>query len=519
MPYCLYLRKSRADMEAEARGEGETLARHEKILVELARKMKLNITQIYKELVSGESIASRPIMQHLLKEVEQGLWDGVLVVEVERLARGDTIDQGIVAQTFKYSDTKIITPTKVYNPNNEFDEEYFEFGLFMSRREYKTIKRRLEQGRVLSVKEGKYVANVPPFGYQRQKLKGEKGYTLIPDLQEADTVKLIFELYTNGIGVSRIVRRLNEMKLPTAKGGDWVNATIQGILKNPVYIGKVRWGARPLKKKMENGKMIVERPRAAEDDYTIADGLHQAIIDEETYQAAQELLSRNQRPNIAMNRSIKNPMAGLILCGKCGRRMARRPYKSGQPDTLMCTVTSCDNISSYLSLVEDKLLQALEEWLKDYKVEYKENNLQSKTAMEPEILEKSIERLQKDILVYEKQMDNLHDLLEQGVYDIDKFLERSKILGDKLRTAHDDIAILEDEIKQLNMREKSKKVIIPKVQNVLDVYRTLEDPADQNKLLKEALDRVIYLKVNARGRWDDAAMDDFELVLYPKVPK
>jgi chromosome segregation ATPase len=139
--------------------------------------------------------------------------------------------------------------------------------------------------------------------------------------------------------------------------------------------------------------------------------------------------------------------------------------------------------------------------------------------MEPEILEKSIERLQKDILVYEKQMDNLHDLLEQGVYDIDKFLERSKILGDKLRTAHDDIAILEDEIKQLNMREKSKKVIIPKVQNVLDVYRTLEDPADQNKLLKEALDRVIYLKVNARGRWDDAAMDDFELVLYPKVPK
>lgn len=56
---------------------------------------------------------------------------GVLVVEVERLARGDTSDQGRVAKTFKFSDTLIITPSKTYDPNNEYDEEYFEFGLFM----------------------------------------------------------------------------------------------------------------------------------------------------------------------------------------------------------------------------------------------------------------------------------------------------------------------------------------------------------------------------------------------------
>ena len=99
-PYCIYLRKSRADMEAEAHGEGETLARHEKLLLEVARRGQYNVTQIYREIVSGETIAARPVMQRLLQEVEQGLWDGVLVVEVERLARGDTIDQGIVAQAF-----------------------------------------------------------------------------------------------------------------------------------------------------------------------------------------------------------------------------------------------------------------------------------------------------------------------------------------------------------------------------------------------------------------------------------
>ena len=153
MPFCMYLRKSRADADAEARGEGETLARHEKALLEVSKRGHYNVTEIYREVVSGETIAARPVMQRLLSEVEQGAWEGVLVMEVERLARGDTIDQGIVAQTFKFSDTKIITPIKTYDPANEYDEEYFEFGLFMSRREYKTINRRLQRGRVASVKE------------------------------------------------------------------------------------------------------------------------------------------------------------------------------------------------------------------------------------------------------------------------------------------------------------------------------------------------------------------------------
>jgi DNA invertase Pin-like site-specific DNA recombinase len=124
MSYAIYLRKSRADAEAEARGELETLARHEKQLIELSIKMNLKIEKTYREVVSGETIAARPEMQQLLADVEKGLYEGVLVMEVERLARGDTVDQGIVAQTFKYSNTKIITPTKTYDPNDEFDEEH-----------------------------------------------------------------------------------------------------------------------------------------------------------------------------------------------------------------------------------------------------------------------------------------------------------------------------------------------------------------------------------------------------------
>ena len=174
---CIYLRKSRADVETDKKDNIDTLKRHKKVLLEYAEKNKLQVTKIFSEIVSGESISARPEMQKLLSEIEKGLWDGVLVMEIERLARGDTIDQGILARYFKFSETKIITPTKIYDPNNEFDEEYFEFGLFMSRREYKTINRRLQNGRLLSVKEGKFIGSIAPYGYKKKKLEKQKGFT------------------------------------------------------------------------------------------------------------------------------------------------------------------------------------------------------------------------------------------------------------------------------------------------------------------------------------------------------
>ena len=156
--YAKYLRKSRKDLEAEEHGAGETLAKHDLILTNLHRSMGISDEQVdtFKEIVSGDSIAARPVMQKVLQLVEQGVYAGVFVVEVERLARGNTLDQGIVSNAFQYSATKIITPMKIYDPANEFDQEYFEFGLFMSRREYKSINRRLQNGRKISATQGKF---------------------------------------------------------------------------------------------------------------------------------------------------------------------------------------------------------------------------------------------------------------------------------------------------------------------------------------------------------------------------
>lgn len=529
MSYCIYLRKSRADLEAEARGEGETLARHKKALLEIAKRQRLNVTQIHQEIVSGETIASRPVMQQLLSEVEQGIWKGVLVMEVERLARGDTIDQGIVAQAFKYSDTKIITPIKNYDPNNEYDEEYFEFGLFMSRREYKTTNRRMQRGRIASVNEGKFLGTKPPYGYVRKKLDKQKGYTLDVNDEQANIVKMIFELYTKGyqepggtlkrLGVSLIVRKLNDLRIPPMKGDIWVPATIQGILHNPVYIGKIRWNSRPTIKRMIDEQVKRERPRARQEDWILVDGLHEAIIDSETWNIAQEYLATNPPRPVPKERKVKNPLSGLIVCEMCGRKMVRRPYSGMYPETLMCPVTACPNISSQLCYVEEQLLQALKEWLHRYKVNWASinNNKPQQQNIQMDIKKKAVKKLDDELKNLEKQMDNLHDLLEQGVYTTDKFLERSRLLTDRVNQTRNEREILLADLQMDVMREENQKVIIPKVERVLDLYYAADDPAIRNELLKEVLEKAVYTKTT-NGRWHNNP-DDFELALYPKLPK
>lgn len=515
---CIYLRKSRADREAEARGEGETLARHERILLDLAKKKEYIVGAIYREVVSGETIADRPVMQQLLREVESGMWDGVLVVEVERLARGDTIDQGTVARAFQYSDTKIITPIKTFDPNNESDEEYFEFDLFMSRREYKTIKRRLNAGRISSVKEGKYCGNKPPYGYERVKLEKEKGYTLRPVPAQAEVVKMIYTWYAGDgceqIGVAKIVRKLNDMGIKSALGSDWTPASIQGILANPVYIGKIRWNGRKVVKAVQNGQVVKTRPRSK--DVLVCDGLHPAIISDGLFNSAQEIRKKNPPRPISIKNTVRNPLAGIVYCSKCGRAMVRRPYqKRGQEDTLMCPYTSCRTVSSKLSLVEKAVIDGIEEIAEEYKL----NNDISVSSKDIDLgivsKQNLIHEKESELKRLNNQKTKQYDLLEQGIYTTEVFLERSKAIAESVQACSDSIEKLKEEINRDKVLVEQQSAFIPRCEELLNNYWSL-DMESRNKMLKSLIDKVIYTKdsKNAYGRGNEIK---FELDIFPKI--
>jgi DNA invertase Pin-like site-specific DNA recombinase len=507
MKCCIYLRKSRADENAELRGEGETLARHENMLLEVAKRQSILMPEsnIYREVVSGETIASRPVMQRLLSEVECGTWDAVLVVEIERLARGDTLDQGLVAQTFKYSSTKIITPTKTYDPNNEHDEEFFEFGLFMSRREYKTINRRLQAGRVASVKEGKYVGNIPPYGYTRKKLDKQKGYTLEPHPDQAPVVRMVFDLYVNErIGINKITRRLNDLSVPATRGV-WTLESIRGMIRNPIYIGQIKWNGRPAVKKIVDGVMAKSRPRAKKENWIVTQGLHEPIVDTETFRLANELIDKNPtRPN-PRGVETSNPLAGLIICGLCGRKMVMRPYTlKGKPSSLICPPTSCRNISTHLFYVEDAVLEFLKILAERYKAE---TDMQKIAVIDDELLKRAQKENESALAELKKQLGNVHDLLERGVYDLEKFLERSNSIKERIAQTETSIGNIKKELENIERLNNAKNEMLPKLEMLFEVYETLT-PAEKNDLLKGLIEKAVYTKSEKYKK--------FDLKIYPK---
>lgn len=523
--YVIYLRKSRADLEAEAHGEGETLSRHKTALLSLAKRLNITVDDIYQEIVSGETIAARPMMQRLLQEVSDGKWTGVLVMEVERLARGDTMDQGLVSQTFKYSGTKIITPLKIYDPSNEFDEEYFEFGLFMSRREYVTTNRRLQRGREASAREGKFVGTIAPYGYKRKKIEGDKGYTLeiVPD--EAEIVRMIFDFYVNGteingerkrLGMQAIAHRLNELKIPPIRHDYWQKESIKDIITNPAYAGMIRWGYRKVKKTVTPQGKKTLRPITLDENCIVSKGLHEAIVPKEIFDKAQEILGEQPPAPVGYKSEIRNPLCGLVICKKCGRKMVFRQGTAKKPDYLVCHARACPNVSSPFHLVEERVLSILKEWAKNHNIVLDKIGVNTKSNVAD--YEKVSANLNQELAALEKQRQKIYELLERGIYTDEEFKTRIAEVKGRIEDTKQTIKKLGADKEAMELRRKAIEEFVPKVKHIIEVYDKLPSAAAKNNLLKEVIDHAEYNK-DTRGGFKNTSADDFELVLFPKLPK
>lgn len=148
----MYLRKSRADDATMT--VGEVLAKHESILQEWAVNnmgVAVDDSRIYREVVSGETIDDRPQMLKLLKELENPAVKAVMIVEVQRLSRGDLEDCGRIIKIFRYTDTKIITPHKIYDLTDEYDRDSFERELKRGNEYLEYTKKILKRGREAAV--------------------------------------------------------------------------------------------------------------------------------------------------------------------------------------------------------------------------------------------------------------------------------------------------------------------------------------------------------------------------------
>lgn len=506
----MYLRKSRADLEAEARGEGETLAKHKKALLRTAKEMKLNIIKIREEIVSGESLFHRPEMNELLKEVDRGDYEAVLVMDVDRLGRGNMQEQGLILETFRKSNTKIITPRKTYDLNDEFDEEYSEFEAFMARKELKIINRRLQGGRVRSVEEGNYIGRIPPYGWSIK--KEGKSRWLVPHPEQFPVMQMIFEWYTHDdptkrMGAGKISTELNRLGIKSYTGKAWESSTVLGIIKNKVNAGYVEWGKKK-HTKTQTGRTVKSRDPK---DVISPVGKHDKYITDEMrerFYKAQEILKGRYHIPYQLENGITNPLAGLVKCAICGASMIYRKYVS-QPPHIMC-YKNCSNRSSKFVYVENAILSALKEWLKQYKIEWSKHKRPDNSGAELELKQMAVKALTKEAEELEKQKSRLHDFLERGIYDEDTYLERSQSLALRMQETQKAITKAEEDLKAEQSRAKAQQNIIPMIQNTIKLYEKTKDPAKKNALLKNIIHKVEYRK------GPNQRLDDFDIELFPK---
>ncbi len=503
MKVAIYLRKSRADEEIEKTlGEGETLARHRKILLEVAEKKGLNILRIFEEVVSGESIIYRPAMLELLQEVEQKRYEGVLVIDQQRLGRGDMEEQGVILKTFKESDTKIITPEKTYDLNNEFDEEYSEFEAFMSRKEYKMITKRLRRGVLRSVQEGNYMSPKPPYGYLIKEDKNHR--TLMPNPDQAPVIKKIFDWYVKeNIGSKIISERLNSLGYKTILGNPWSAEAISFVLKNPIYIGKISWKKTVNRKTKE--KVIKKVNKKSE--WIISDGQHEPIVDINIFNKAQEIMKEKYKPPVKPSLGLANPLAGIVTCKICGSKLRYRPYSNVEPH-LIC-INKCGNKSSKFKYVENAIIEELTELSQKINPEIRLQKPSNNNFLA--LYQEKLESLQKELKNITIQKNKLFDLLEQGVYDIDTFTERSKVLSDRSEETNNAIKYAEQIIEKELSKDTSCNNYYDKIKNIIDAYHDINDNEKKNLLLKEVIEKVEYYK--PKGNRDD----NFHVYLYPKM--
>lgn len=507
--YCMYLRKSRADLEAEARGEGETLSRHRRTLTELAIRMRLPLGEIYDEIATGESIAARPQMQRMLADIEAGLWAGVLCMDVDRLARGDSIDQGIISQTLLYSGAVVVTPGKVYDPRNESDSEFFEMKMFFSRREYAQIRKRLQAGRMRSVLDGRYMGTRPPYGYKRVKIQGDKGWTLEIVPEKAEIVRLIYEWYIHGIdgspvGCGAIATRLNQMGLRTDMGNLFDPSCVMGIVTNPAYVGMVRWNQRTTTVTLQNGQRIKSRPK--NDSPIIVRGLHAPILSQEVFDAAQERHASHYVPKTPEMLALSNPLAGLVVCHECGHTLQRKPSPRG--NWIFCPTPYCKTSGILEPIFEQVVLEHLHNWITTYS-----GDAPAPDAS-PSAADAVADQLRRQRQTLQTQLSRLYDLLEQGVYSPETFVARQRELTERLSALESQLAAQKHPTPSLTDRIRQS---LPRVRAVLDAYPLAATAAEKNALLKSVIEKIDYQKTKRASRWTNP-LDYLQITIFPRLP-
>lgn len=492
----IYLRKSRTDDPALS--VSETLSKHEQMLDDWCDQNlsdRVPEQNRFREVVSGETISARPEMQKVLRLIEQPKYKAILIVEPQRLSRGDLEDIGRLTKILRYTNTIVITRMYSYDLDDERDREFFERELKRGNEFLEYSKKIMMNGRILSAERGNYIGSRRPFGYKRvfKSENGKKYPTLEIIPEEAEVVITVFRMYADGIGATRICAYLNNIGSRPKNGEIWTPPCIYPMLDNPLYIGKIKWGHRKTVKTVENGEISLHAP--VNKNCQIFDGKHEPIVSSELWEKVRSRRDSHDIPKVKISSELQNPLSGILFC-RCGRMMIRRPYRSRCLDRFQCpSQTYCGTASCTMEEMINEVINILKSSIQDFEVHIKQSGNESSSREKIRLLESRLLELEKkEIALWEKYTEGMPKIV------FEELLEKNNRQ--------------KSEVAEMISAEESKKEpdYVECVSSFHAAISALQSPtvsaSEKNMFLKKCIKKIVYSrergtreKGGATGGW------------------
>ena len=401
--------------------------------------------------ISGKNITNRPGIKQLLQDATENKFDLVIVWKLNRISRKLLDILNIVELLNKHN---IAFRSLTENFETETPSGKLQLNIMGAIGEFEreTIAENVKMGLLARAKEGRWNGGVV-LGYDLVELNNEgkkrKNTVLKINEKEANTVRRIFELYSQGHGYKAVVNRVNKEGHKTKRNGEFAVSTVKEILQNPVYIGKIRYNVRQdWSKKRRNN--INPNP-------ILSDGIHEPIIDVETWNKVQVILKeRSKKHNKVYD--CEFPLTGILKCPVCGagmtinRSTAKRKdgtrrineyYSCGNWKNKGTAV--CNSNSIRVEVADEYVLNKIMELINDESILRKviDNINNNKSTKLKPILEQ-LEQINKDIeKLIDKKSKNI-ELFEDGILDKSELSTRVKSINDDIEK----LKYREQELKQ-----------------------------------------------------------------------
>lgn len=246
----------------------------------LAQKNNWQVLKEYTEVGSGKNIKDRPAIQELISDLPRLSPDYLLVVDQDRLSRGD--DFWLMKSILRESGVKIATLQQIIDLEKEDEDLTSDLFAIIAKFERNKIISRMKRGLLQRIKEG-YHHGEPPYGYD--KVDGK----LIINENESIIIKRIFALYLSGKSTRVITQYLKDNHITTKSGMNFDHSLVWKMIRNKVYAGHVR----------------------IRDNWY--QGRHEAIITPETFSRVENIRAKSYNGIRGDNYLLK----GIIKCGIC----------------------------------------------------------------------------------------------------------------------------------------------------------------------------------------------------------